>query len=720
VRPARGSEAAQAAQASQARRRRRRPSAHWVLLGLLVLMLALLLLVQGVTVRRIGASATPTARTAGSPLAGGRPLLTVDHGRLVSREPPPGRRVALTFDDGPDPTWTPRIVHELRRLGVPATFFLVGSAVARHPGIVRDVHRQGFELGNHTFTHADVLHGPGWWRSLQLQMTESAIAGAAGVRPLLFRPPYSATPAQITRSRAKVLAGIASDGYVIALTDFDGRDWEPGRSVAAIVRGAVPPGRQGGIVLRHDGGGDRARTVAALPRIVARLRARGFRFVTVAQLLGVPRSALEAPASRWQRLSGELLIAALAIARWLTAALTWLLLPIAVLMLARSAFVFAMARRHARMCRALPADAGHTPFASVIVPAYDEAVGIERAVRSLAASDYPDFEVIVVDDGSTDGTAELVERLGLERVRVIRQPNGGKPAALNRGIAAARGEAIVMVDADTVFERSSLRKVIAPLAAPDVGAVSGNTKVGNRSGMLARWQHIEYVMGFNLDRRLFDVLDCIPTVPGAIGAVRRKALADAGGLSADTLAEDTDLTIAIGRAGWKVVYAEQARAWTEAPATLAGLWRQRYRWSYGTMQAVWKHRAAIWRRGEGQIGRRGLPYLLLFQILLPALAPLVDLFTLYGVVFLDPLPVLGYWVGFNLIQLGLACYAFRLDRESLRPLWALPLQQFVYRQLMYLVVVQSILSALRGTRLHWQHVRRTGEVEVVERGLDEV
>jgi cellulose synthase/poly-beta-1,6-N-acetylglucosamine synthase-like glycosyltransferase/peptidoglycan/xylan/chitin deacetylase (PgdA/CDA1 family) len=683
-----------------------------VLLALLAVVLMLLLLVQGVTVRRIGASATPTARTAGSPLAGSRPLLTVEHGRLVSRQPPPGRRVALTFDDGPDPTWTPKVAHELRRLQVPATFFLVGSEVVRHPGIVRDLHRDGFELGNHTFTHADVFGGPGWWRSLQLEMTQSAIAGAAGVRPLLFRPPYSATPAQVTRSRATVLAGVAREGYVIALTDFDGRDWEPGRSVAAIVRGAAPLGRRGGIVLLHDGGGNRARTVAALPRIVRRLRARGFRFVTVAQLLGVPRSALEAPASGWQHVSGQLLIAALAVARWLTAALTLLLLPIAALMLARSAFVFAMARRHARMRRALPVAAGYAPFASMVVPAYNESVGIERAVRSLAASDYPDFEVVVVDDGSTDGSADLVERLGLERVRVIRQPNAGKPAALNRGVAAARGDVIVMVDADTVFERDSLRKLIVPLAAPEVGAVSGNTKVGNRSRMLGRWQHIEYVMGFNLDRRLFDVLSCMPTVPGAIGAVRVDALADVGGISSDTLAEDTDLTIAIGRMGWKVVYAEEARAWTEAPATLAELWRQRYRWSYGTMQAVWKHKAALWRRDEGPIGRRGLPYLVLFQILLPALAPLVDLFTLYGVVFLDPLPVLGYWVAFNLVQLGLGWYAFRLDHESIRPLWALPLQQFVYRQFMYLVVIQSIVSALQGTRLHWQHLRRTGDVEV--------
>jgi cellulose synthase/poly-beta-1,6-N-acetylglucosamine synthase-like glycosyltransferase len=183
-------------------------------------------------------------------------------------------------------------------------------------------------------------------------------------------------------------------------------------------------------------------------------------------------------------------------------------------------------------------------------------------------------------------------------------------------------------------------------------------------------------------------------------------------VSTDTLAEDTDLTIAIGRAGYAVVYAEEARAWTEAPASLSALWRQRYRWSFGTMQAVWKHRAAIWRRGEGPIGRRGIPYLVLFQILLPALAPLVDLFAVYGIFFLDPVPVVAYWVGFNLVQLALGAYAFRLDGESPRPLWTVPLQQFVYRQLMYIVVLESLISALRGVRLRWQHLERTGDVEM--------
>jgi cellulose synthase/poly-beta-1,6-N-acetylglucosamine synthase-like glycosyltransferase len=265
-----------------------------------------------------------------------------------------------------------------------------------------------------------------------------------------------------------------------------------------------------------------------------------------------------------------------------------------------------------------------------------------------------------------------------------------------------------------VFERGTLRALVQPFRDPDVGAVSGNTKVGNRSGLLGRWQHIEYVMGFNLDRRLYDVLRCMPTVPGAIGAFRRAALVDIGGVSGATLAEDTDITIGIGRAGWRVVYAEEARAWTEAPASLSQLWRQRYRWSYGTMQAVWKHKGAVLRRGRGErrIGLIGIPYLVFFQIALPLLAPLIDVFAVYGLLFLDPLPVIGYWLGFNLLNILLGWYAFRLDRESPRSLWAMPLQQFVYRQLMYLVVIESVISALAGTRIKWQRMERTGDVEV--------
>jgi cellulose synthase/poly-beta-1,6-N-acetylglucosamine synthase-like glycosyltransferase len=202
-------------------------------------------------------------------------------------------------------------------------------------------------------------------------------------------------------------------------------------------------------------------------------------------------------------------------------------------------------------------------------------------------------------------------------------------------------------------------------------------------------------------------------VPGAIGAYRRVALTDVGGMSSDTLAEDTDLTIALSRAGWRVVYEDSARAWTEAPATLRQLWTQRYRWSYGTMQALWKHRRALTDRGaSGSFGRIGIPLLVMFQVLLPLLAPLIDILALYGWFFFDRLYSATAWLGMLTLQVVTALVAFRLDRERLRAVWALPLQQIVYRQLMYLIIIRSIATALTGARLRWQKLRRTGQVSI--------
>ena len=249
-----------------------------------------------------------------------------------------------------------------------------------------------------------------------------------------------------------------------------------------------------------------------------------------------------------------------------------------------------------------------------------------------------------------------------------------------------------MVDGDTVFEPDTVTHLVQPFADPGVGAVAGNTKVANRRRLLGRWQHIEYVMGFNLDRRMYEQLRCMPTVPGAIGAFRRcRARRRRRSHRDDTLAEDTDLTMAIGRAGWRVVYEQRAIAWTEAPATLGQLWRQRYRWSYGTMQAMWKHRGALRPRRTLTARPAGLPYLFMFQVLLPMLAPVIDVFAVYGLLFLDPGPVARRLARLHR-RPGASSGCTRSASTANRPatLLTLPLQQVVYRQLLYLVTIHSV------------------------------
>jgi cellulose synthase/poly-beta-1,6-N-acetylglucosamine synthase-like glycosyltransferase/peptidoglycan/xylan/chitin deacetylase (PgdA/CDA1 family) len=696
--------------------RERRGSLALRLLGAAVVVFVLVnvLLVEAYANARFAPDGTHRAERTGTVPAAvrdGGPVIDASADRPRSRGMPQ-RTVALTFDDGPDPRWTPLILDTLRRHHARATFFVVGSQVARHPDLARRIVAEGHEIGAHTFSHPRLDDMPRWRRDLEHAQTQAAIAAATGVTTRLLRPPYSSMPDALDDAGWSAVRETAGRGYLTVLNDVDSRDWErPG--VDAIVRNATPEGGAGAVVLMHDAGGDRSQTVAALDRLIPALTGEGYRFATVT---GGDGNAPAATGLRWR---GYALIGAVQAADATMWVLWVLLLLVGGLTLARTLLLFGFAVRHARRRRA-PTWSWGPPVVepvSVIVPAFNERGTIAATVRSLALSAHRGVEVVVVDDGSTDGTGDVVAALRLDNVRLVRVPAGGKSTALETGMALASHDLIVMVDADTIVEPDSIHRLVQPFGDPAVGAVAGNVKVGNRRGIIGRWQHIEYVIGFNLDRRLYDTLGCIPTVPGALGAFRRTAVDQAGRMPHDTLAEDTDLTMALHRAGWRVVYEESARAFTEAPATLSQLWKQRYRWSYGTMQAIWKHRHAVLERGpSGRFGRRGLPMITLFTVVLPLLAPLLDLLAVYGVFFLDRWETLIGWLAVLVVQTVTAILAFRLDREPLRPLWALPLQQLVYRQVMYLVLVHSAVTAVSGGRLGWQKLRRSGEVAAAVRG----
>nr|WTA00404.1 bifunctional polysaccharide deacetylase/glycosyltransferase family 2 protein [Streptomyces sp. NBC_00857] len=622
----------------------------------------------------------------------------------------PDHRLVLTFDDGPDPEWTPKVLDKLKKYNAHGLFFVTGTMASRYPALVKRMVDEGHEVGLHTFNHPDLSFQTRSRIDWELSQNQLALAGAADIRTSLFRPPYSSFADAMDNKSWPVARYLGSLGYITVLDSTDSEDWKrPG--VAAIVERATPKGDQGSIVLMHDSGGDRSQTVAALDRYLPEMRARGFTFTNLTEALGAPSAHTRVTGPElWK---GKAWVGAVTLSDNITDVLVVGLSVIGVLVLVRFGLMLVLSFAHARKVRRRDfrwGDAVTEPV-TVLVPAYNERECITNTVRSLMDSDHP-IEIVVIDDGSTDGTADIVDALRLPNVRVVRQENQGKPAALNNGIAHARHDIVVMMDGDTVFEPSTVRELVQPFGAPRVGAVAGNAKVGNRDSLIGSWQHIEYVMGFNLDRRMYDVLRCMPTIPGAVGAFRRQALERVGGMSEDTLAEDTDITMAMHRDGWHVVYAERARAWTEAPESVRQLWSQRYRWSYGTMQAIWKHRGALVERGpSGRFGRVGLPLVSLFMVLAPLLAPLIDVFLLYGLVFGPTQKTIVAWLGVLLVQAVCAAYAFRLDRERMRHLISLPLQQILYRQLMYVVLLQSWITALTGGRLRWQKLRRTGVVE---------
>ncbi|MFF8031210.1 glycosyltransferase [Streptomyces sp. NPDC016626] len=685
-----------------------------LLLPLLVLVaLAAMLMLRGYVHSEILADhrvqkPAPTTRVPEEILEGG-PVIDARAGNAKSLRVP-DHRLVLTFDDGPDPVWTPKVLDVLKRHDAHAVFFVTGTMASRYPDLVRRMVDEGHEIGLHTFNHPDLALQSTERIDWELSQNQLAITGAAGIRTSLFRPPYSSFADAMDNETWPVTRYIGSRGYLTVVNDTDSEDWKrPGAD--EIIRRATPEGGEGAIVLMHDSGGDRSQTVAALDRFLPGLKEKGYAFDNLTEALDAPGAHSRVTGvDLWKGKAWIFLVQA---AEKITDVLVVGLAVIGTLVIGRFLLMLLLSGAHARRVRRTGFRWGPpvTGPVTVLVPAYNEAKCIENTVRSLMASDHP-IEILVIDDGSTDGTARIVEAMGLPNVRVIRQLNAGKPAALNRGLANARYDIVVMMDGDTVFEPSTVRELVQPFGDPRVGAVAGNAKVGNKDSLIGAWQHIEYVMGFNLDRRMYDVLGCMPTIPGAVGAFRRSALEPIGGMSDDTLAEDTDVTMALHRAGWRVVYAENARAWTEAPETVQQLWSQRYRWSYGTMQAIWKHRRAVIEKGpSGRFGRVGLPFVSLFMVLAPLLAPLIDVFLLYGIVFGPTGKTIVAWLGVLAIQAVCAAYAFRLDRERMTHLISLPLQQILYRQLMYVVLLQSWITALTGGRLRWQKLRRTGVVE---------
>ncbi|MBI3638034.1 MAG: glycosyltransferase [Candidatus Rokubacteria bacterium] len=622
------------------------------------------------------------------------------------------RLIALTFDDGPDGQYTPQILDILREHQVPATFFVLGVNAEAHPALLKRLYHEGHEIGNHSYSHPNLAEISPARMKLELNATQRIIQHTLGVSTLLFRPPYAADSEPETPQEIEAIWHAQEFGYLTISERIDPHDWEPGLTAEAIVSEVLAEQHNGRIVLLHDGGGDRSATVEALPNIIAELRARGYRFVTVSELIGKTRAEVMPPDSRREfglaTLAGPLFR--------LKARLAWifglLFVGSIALVLIRALVFGALAiyqKRHARRRRLPPFE----PPVSVIVPAQNEASVIVRTVQSVLANGYDTFEVIVVDDGSTDATAAVIQQTFASdpRVRLHRQAKAGKAAALNAALALAEYPIVVAIDADTTLRVGTIGTLVRHFADPEVGAVSGNARVGNRGTWLTRFQAIEYVCAFNLERRALDVLNAITVVPGAVGAWRKDLIQRVGGFTADTLAEDTDVTLAIRRLGFRIRYEEDAVAYTEVPRDTQALLKQRLRWLFGTLQAAWKYKHALFRPSHGSLGFVALPSIWLFQMVLPLVSPIAEIAMIVALVRGNWEIVLVYWTALFGVELLTALLAYTLEEEAPYDLRWLPAQRLYYRLLLLYVAVKSLLYAMKGTRLEWTKLERPAEVD---------
>ncbi len=652
------------------------------------------------------------------------------------------KTLALTFDDGPSVPYTAEILDALHRLAVPATFFVIGQNAEREPGLIRRIRDEGHEIGNHTFSHPNLAAVPAERVRLELNATQRVLEAELGRSTILFRPPYNADAEPTSAEEINPILAASQLGYITVGEYLDPQDWRlvntdaSGRGrprtasdIAQSVLDEVHTQR-GNAILLHDGGGDRSRTVEAVEHIVPVLQREGYRFVTVSQLAGLTRDQVMPLLGRRDRALRGVDLATFDAAFVVQTFLYWAFLTAIALGSARVVLVTTTALIAARRAHK---PASHPVAVSVLVAAYNERVLIARTLRAVFEGQDPPLEVIVVDDGSTDGTGDAVQAYAAAepRVRLLRQINAGKAAALNRAIEVARGDVLICLDADTLVTPTTLSRLARHFADERVGAVAGNIKVGNRVNLWTRWQSIEYVVSQNLDRRAHALLNAVTVVPGAIGAWRRKAVQAVAGYRSDTFAEDMDLTWRLRRAGWKIENESEALAFTEAPDSLAAFFKQRFRWTYGTLQCLWKHRGALGR--YGWFGRAVLPSLWVFQILFQLLSPVIDLqiaWTLWsaGTAYVSsailthdwqPLPqaveslsgVATLFVFFFVLELGGAAVAYALDRERPRDLLWLFWQRFVYRQVMYAVAVMSVRHAIWGRRAGWGKLERKGTAQ---------
>ena len=621
----------------------------------------------------------------------------------------PNKQLALTFDDGPDRTWTPKILDLLARYKVQATFFVVGSQVAKDPELTRRIATEGHLLANHTFTHHGGWPGGETRAGIEMALTDRVIRAASQRATTLFRNPYGGNDVETTRENLTSIYEAQKLGYQTVAYDRDSKDWqfEKGQTPAPL---DLNDGR-GHVVLLHDGGGDRALTYDYLERTIKHARQLGYVFTTPRWIADKARTVYRPV--RPSITDRATLLAAQGVYRWFDYTLLLLFIIGVVCMFGVSILNICLASvltwRSRRL--ALPAHAGPV---TVAIAAYNEEAVIERTLHSVLRSTGVELEVLVVDDGSTDRTAEIVDRLGRAdpRLRVFHIPNGGKGKALNLAFREAAHDRVVTFDADTVVPPDAVARLVRHFERPHVVGVAGLVKVGNITSLLTAWQSLEYISSIGVERSAQSVLGTITVVPGACAAWRRSQVLAVGGFAADTLAEDCDLTLKLQRAGGTIVQDNTALAFTEAPEGLMTLLKQRFRWSFGNLQALWKHRSMMFRPRHGLLGLVILPYTFVSLALPIVFLPLLYAGLINSVLAGHHSSILVIAALFTLGQGLICCFGLLLTGSRLRHLLVVPVFRIISEPLRIYLLYKTLFAALKGQQHGWNKLPRTGTVTV--------
>ena len=626
----------------------------------------------------------------------------------------PAMTLALTFDDGPDPTWTRQVLDVLASEHVQATFFDIGTNMAKDPGLVQREINEGHLVGNHTLTHIDFDKNSSIRGQQEWILNDHISRAITSVDTKFARLPYggSTDSANLADNRRGILAA-QQLGYYVTCFDVDTDDWK----WKAGHPGPLPDlsDRNGHVVLMHDAGGNRSMTVPYLRNLIDTAKAQGYHFSTVAAL--APHG-FEAPQRITPSLADHVAYWAAKLVLVLPAALLRMLFDLNVVTIGViTAFTLVLAFASTRLARRRRWSPDYQPTVSVVIAAYNEDKVIARTLEALTHSTYRgNYEVIVVNDGSSDRTLGLLLEIAARwnrdgrELRVLNQPNRGKWAALNNGIEYASSDVIVTLDADTIFLPDTMGCLVRHFENPDMGAVAGVIKVGNVSNLLTAWQSLDYISGVCTDRMAQQLVGGIMIVPGACAAWRKEAILAAGGYSDATLAEDQDLTLAIHKLGFKIVQENKAVALTEAPSRARDLIKQRFRWTFGSLQAMFKNRNMFLRPRYGGLGLFVMPYTAT-SILIPLIFMPVTYFILGETVLGGHYRlVLGYAALFLGVHFITTTAAVLMLRERWWHLLVVPFYRLINEPLRAYLLYATVLTAMRGRAVGWNKIRRSGDV----------